>query len=87
MIYATKLMEQVPGLKIIGTAQNKGGIISFDIEGIHSLDIGTMLDLRGIAVRTGHHCAQPTMRRFRVPATARASFGLYNTKEDVDCFH
>lgn len=86
MVYATKLMEEIPGVRIIGTAANKGGIISFNIDGIHSLDVGTMLDLRGVAVRTGHHCAQPTMRHFHVPGTARVSFGLYNTKEDVDAF-
>lgn len=84
--YATERMEKVPGLRIIGTAAEKGSIISFVIEGIHSLDIGTMLDLRGVAMRTGHHCAQPTMHRFGVTGTARASFALYNTKEEIDRF-
>jgi len=84
--YATPLLQQINGLRIIGTAKEKSGIISFFIEGIHPLDIGTMLDLRGVAIRTGHHCAQPTMRHFGIPATARASFGLYNTKEEIDSF-
>jgi len=86
LIYATHLCSQIPGLKIIGTAAEKGAIISFLIEGIHPLDIGTMLDLKGIAIRTGHHCAQPAMRRFGAPGTARASFALYNTKEEIDYF-
>lgn len=86
LLYATELWTQIPGFKIIGTAREKGAIISFAMEGIHPLDIGTMLDLKGIAVRTGHHCAQPTMRRFNVPGTARASFGLYNTKQEVEHF-
>ncbi len=86
LLYATPKMEQIPGLKIIGTAKEKGGIISFVIDGIHSLDIGTMLDLKGIAVRTGHHCAQPTMHHFGVTATTRASFGLYTTKQEIDAF-
>lgn len=84
--YATDKMEKIPGLRIIGTAKDKGAIISFAIEGVHPLDIGTLLDLRGIAIRTGHHCAQPTMRRFGVTATARASFAFYNTKEEIDYF-
>lgn len=83
---ATRQMLAIPGLRIIGTAKNKGAIISFAIEGIHALDIGTMLDLRGIAVRTGHHCAQPALRHFHVDGTARASFGLYNTPEEVSQF-
>ncbi|EFB40364.1 cysteine desulfurase [Parachlamydia acanthamoebae] len=84
--YATKLWSEIPGFKIIGTAAEKGAIISFCMEGIHPLDVGTMLDLKGIAIRTGHHCAQPAMRRFHVPGTARASFGLYNTKEEIEAF-
>lgn len=84
--YATARMLEIEGLRIIGTAQHKDAIISFVVEGIHPLDIGTMLDLRGIAVRTGHHCAQPVMRHFGVPATTRASFGLYNNKNEVDEF-
>lgn len=86
LLYATKKMEEIPGLRIIGTAAEKGAIISFTIQGVHHLDIGTMLDLRGIAVRTGHHCAQPAMRHFQTPGTARASFGLYNTPEEIDYF-
>lgn len=84
--YATQLLQQIDGLRIIGTANDKSGIISMFIDGVHPLDIGTMMDLRGVAIRTGHHCAQPTMRHFGIPATARASFGLYNTKEEVDRF-
>lgn len=83
---ATAQISKVPGLRMIGTAEQKGGIISFVVEGIHALDIGTMLDLKGIAVRTGHHCAQPVMRFFDVSATARISFGLYNTHEEIDRF-
>ncbi len=82
--YATAQMEEIPGLRIVGQAPQKGALISFTIEGIHPLDIGTFLDLRGIAIRTGHHCAQPVMRFFNIPATARASFACYNTKEEVD---
>lgn len=84
--YATKKVQQIEGLKIIGTSTEKGAIISFSISGVHHLDIGTMLDLKGVAVRTGHHCAQPAMRRFGVEGTARASFGLYNTMEEIDLF-
>lgn len=84
--YLTPRMEEIPGLRIYGTSPEKGGIISFGIEGAHSLDIGTLLDLKGIAIRTGHHCAQPVMRHFGIPGTARASFGLYTSYEDVDRF-
>jgi cysteine desulfurase/selenocysteine lyase len=84
--HATEQMEKIPGLKIIGQAPQKGALMSFIMEGIHPLDIGTFLDLRGIAIRTGHHCAQPVMRFFNLPATARASFACYNTKEEVDLF-
>ncbi len=82
--YATAALEKLPGLRIIGTAREKVGVLSFVLEGVHPHDIGTILDREGIAVRTGHHCAQPVMERFGVPATARASFGLYNTREEVD---
>ena len=78
------MIEKIPGVKIIGTAKEKSGVLSFTMEGIHPHDIGTILDREGIAVRTGHHCAQPVMQRFGIPATARASFGLYNTREEVD---
>jgi cysteine desulfurase/selenocysteine lyase len=84
--YATEKMEKIPGLKIIGTAEKKGAIISFIVDGVHSLDLGTMLDLKGVAVRTGHHCAQPAMRRFGIAGTARVSFGLYNSKAEIDQF-
>jgi cysteine desulfurase/selenocysteine lyase len=83
---AEKELSSIPGLKIIGTAPEKSGIISFVVDGVHHLDIGTMLDLKGIAIRTGHHCAQPVMQHFKIPGTARASFGLYNTHEDVERF-
>lgn len=82
--YATQKLSQIPGLKIIGQAAEKASVISFVMEGIHPHDIGTVLDQEGIAIRAGHHCAQPTMQRFGVPATARASFAFYNTQEEVD---
>ena len=81
---ATERLQGLNSLKIIGTAPNKAGIISFTIEGTHPHDVGTILDREGVAVRAGHHCCQPLMARFGVPATARASFGLYNTTDDVD---
>jgi cysteine desulfurase/selenocysteine lyase len=82
--YATASLKEIPGLRIIGTAAEKASVISFTLEGVHPHDIGTILDQEGIAVRTGHHCAQPLMMRFNVPATGRASFGLYNTREEAD---
>lgn len=82
--YATKAASEVPGLRIIGTAPEKASILSFLLEGVHAHDIGTILDHEGIAVRAGHHCTMPLMRRFGVAATTRASFGLYNTREEVD---
>ena len=82
----TKELHPIPGLKIIGEAPHKGGIVSFIVDGVHPLDIGTMLDLKGIAIRTGHLCAQPIMRHFGIESVARASFGLYTTKEDLDRF-
>ncbi len=82
--YATEKLSAVNDLTIIGTAREKAGVISFTLDGIHPHDIGTILDTEGIAIRTGHHCAQPVMQRFHVPATARASFAFYNTKEEVD---
>jgi len=81
---ATAALEAVDGLRILGTAPHKAAVISFDVEGVHPHDIGTILDREGIAVRAGHHCAQPVMRRFGVPATTRASFAFYNTLEEVD---
>src|SRR5204862_7991135 len=82
--YATASLQDVPGLRIIGTARHKASVISFTLEGVHPHDIGTILDQEGIAVRTAHHCAQPLMMRFNVPATGRASFGLDHTREEVD---
>jgi cysteine desulfurase / selenocysteine lyase len=82
--YATERLADIPGVKIIGTAANKASVLSFTIEGVHPHDIGTILDQDGIAVRAGHHCAQPVMQFFDVPATARASFAFYNTREEVD---
>jgi cysteine desulfurase/selenocysteine lyase len=82
--YATDELLKIDGLRIIGTAKHKASVISFVLENIHPHDIGTILDDEGIAIRTGHHCAQPVMKCFEVPATARASFGIYNTKEEVD---
>lgn len=82
--YATKQLLEIEGLKIYGTASNKTSVISFNIDGIHPYDIGTILDKLGIAVRTGHHCAQPVMDFFEIPGTVRASFSFYNTKEEID---
>jgi cysteine desulfurase/selenocysteine lyase len=82
--YATECLAQIPGVKIIGTANEKTAVISFTIDGVHPHDIGTILNQDGIAVRTGHHCAQPVMQRFNVPATSRASFAFYNNKTEVD---
>lgn len=82
--YATERISAIEGVRIIGTAKNKASVLSFVIDDIHPHDIGTILDQEGIAVRAGHHCAQPVMQRFNVPATARASFAFYNTKEEID---
>ncbi len=82
--YATERVSSIEGVRIIGTAKNKASVLSFVIDDIHPHDIGTILDQEGIAVRAGHHCAQPVMQRFNVPATARASFSFYNTKEEID---
>jgi len=84
LAYGTKRLLEIPGLRLIGTAREKEGILSFVLEGIHPHDVGTVLDQGGIAIRTGHHCAQPLMERFGVPATARASLALYNTMEEMD---
>ncbi|MEQ8232908.1 MAG: aminotransferase class V-fold PLP-dependent enzyme, partial [Gammaproteobacteria bacterium] len=81
---ATERARAVPGMRIIGTARDKVGVLSFCIEGAHPQDLGTLLDHHGIAIRTGHHCAMPVMERFGVPGTARISFALYNTLEEVD---
>ena len=82
--YATERVSAIEGVRIIGTAKNKASVLSFVIDDIHPHDIGTILDQEGIAVRAGHHCAQPVMQRFKLPATARASFAFYNTKEEID---
>ena len=84
LAYGTDALSAIPGLRLIGTATRKASILSFVLDGVHPHDVGTILDLEGIAVRTGHHCAQPVMDRFGVPATARASLALYNTRADID---
>ena len=82
--YATEKISTIPGLRIIGKAKEKTSVISFVLENIHPHDIGTFLDFEGVAIRTGHHCTQPLMQRFKIPATSRASFAMYNTKEEID---
>jgi cysteine desulfurase/selenocysteine lyase len=82
--YATRELDGMKGVRIIGTAKDKAAVLSFNIEGVHPHDVGTILNEDGVAVRTGHHCAQPVMQRFGVPATVRASFAFYNTFEEVD---
>ena len=82
--YGTRALESIEGIRIVGTSPHKAGILSFVMENIHPHDIGTILDAEGVAVRTGHHCAQPVMQRFQIPATVRASLAMYNTKEDID---
>jgi cysteine desulfurase / selenocysteine lyase len=84
MAYATAAVSAVPGVRLIGTAREKASVLSFVLDNVHPHDIGTILDREGIAIRTGHHCSQPVMKRFGVAATARASFALYNTKEEAD---
>jgi cysteine desulfurase/selenocysteine lyase len=84
LMTATESISDLKGLRIIGTSKNKIGVLSFHLENIHPHDVGTFLDFEGVAIRTGHHCTQPLMNRFGVPATSRASFGLYNTKEEVN---
>jgi cysteine desulfurase/selenocysteine lyase len=84
LAYATDAVSAIPGLRIIGTAKEKASILSFVLDGVHAHDIGTILDQEGIAIRTGHHCAQPVLKRFGVPATARASVAFYNTRDEID---
>lgn len=86
LTYATEQIKEIEKLHIIGTAKNKASVLSFVIDGAHPHDLGTLLDRQGVAIRTGHHCTQPLMKRFNVTATARASFSLYNTKEEIDNF-
>ncbi len=82
--YGTRRLEAVPGLRLIGTAQAKASVLSFVLDGVHPDDIGTILDREGVAIRVGHHCAQPLMSRLGVPATARTSLGCYSTRQDID---
>lgn len=82
--YATEQVNRMPGVRIIGTAERKAAVLSFTVDGVHPHDVGTVLNDEGVAIRTGHHCAQPVMKRFNVPATSRASFAFYNTYADVD---
>jgi cysteine desulfurase/selenocysteine lyase len=78
------VLQSIDGIRLIGTARSKASILSFVMDGIHPHDIGTIVDREGVAIRTGHHCAQPVMERFGVPATARASIAMYNTREEID---
>jgi len=82
--HGTEAIAGIAGVRIVGTARDKAAILSFTLDGVHAHDVGTILDRQGIAIRAGHHCAMPVMQRFGVPATARASFALYNTHEDVE---
>jgi cysteine desulfurase/selenocysteine lyase len=84
LTYGTQVLEAIDGVRLIGTAREKASILSFVIDGVHPHDIGTIVDREGVAIRTGHHCAQPVMERFNVPATARASLAIYNTREEID---
>ena len=84
LAYGTEALHQVPGVRLIGTASEKASILSFVMEGVHPHDIGTVVDQDGVAIRTGHHCTQPVMDRFGIPATARASLAMYNTRDDID---
>lgn len=84
LTYGTKALSTIPDLRLIGTAKNKSAILSFILPDIHPHDLGTLVDEEGVAIRTGHHCTQPVMQHFNVPATSRASFSLYNTKEEID---
>ena len=82
--YATERVRQIEGIRLIGTAREKASVLGFVLQGVHPHDIGTVLDDAGVAIRAGHHCAQPVMERFGVPATARASFAFYNTRAEID---
>ena len=84
LVHGTELLSDIPGVRLIGTARRKSAVLSFVLDDVHAHDVGTVLDREGVAVRAGHHCAQPVMDRFDVAATARASFGLYNTEAEVD---
>jgi cysteine desulfurase/selenocysteine lyase len=82
--YGTEALSKVPGLRLVGTARDKASVLSFVMSGVHPHDIGTIVDGEGVAIRTGHHCCQPVMDRYGVPATARASIAMYNTQNDID---
>jgi len=82
--YGTEALEDIPGVRLVGTARRKAAVLSFVLDGVHAHDIGTVLDYEGVAIRTGHHCAQPVMDRYGLPATARASFSFYNTRAEID---
>jgi cysteine desulfurase/selenocysteine lyase len=84
LAYGTEALSSIPGVRLVGTAPHKVGVLSFVMDSAHPHDIGTIVDAEGVAIRTGHHCAQPVMERFAIPATARASLGIYNTREDID---
>jgi cysteine desulfurase/selenocysteine lyase len=84
LAYGTALLSEIPELRIVGTAREKIGVLSFVVKGVHPHDVGTILEQEGVAIRAGHHCAQPLMERLGLPATARASLGVYNTREDLD---
>ncbi|HXJ80381.1 MAG TPA: aminotransferase class V-fold PLP-dependent enzyme, partial [Candidatus Methylomirabilis sp.] len=84
LAYGTERLSMCPGVRLVGTARQKAGVLSFVVDGVHAHDVGTILDREGIAIRTGHHCAMPLMARLGVPATARASLALYNTREELD---
>lgn len=84
LAYGSERLQRVKGLKLVGTAREKAGVLSFSVDGIHPHDLGTIVDREGVAIRTGHHCAMPVMERFHIPATARASLAFYNTREDLD---
>ncbi|MNR36458.1 Cysteine desulfurase [compost metagenome] len=86
MVRATEGLKRIPEIKLIGTTKNKIGIVSFLIEGMHHLDVGIVLDAKGIAIRTGHHCTQPLMNFLKIEGTCRASFAVYNTEQEVDFF-
>ena len=84
LAYATRAVSAIDGVRLVGTAREKASVVSFDLEGVHPHDVGTVLDREGIAVRAGHHCAQPVMQRFGVAATTRASLAFYNTRDEID---
>ena len=84
LAYATQAVSAIDGVRLVGTAREKASVVSFVLDGVHPHDVGTVLDREGIAVRAGHHCAQPVMQRFGVAATTRASLAFYNTREEID---